>query len=91
MPQPSPDTDDTIPPFLVGVPGNEVIECGDPIPGHNVSAFDLCVGAGLACELGVLNLVEANGGINPATGNPWAAGDTYRLAFVSSKYLAPAP
>lgn len=26
----------------------------------------------------------ANGGINPATGNPWQAGDTYRLAFVTS-------
>ena len=26
----------------------------------------------------------ANGGINPATGNPWQAGDTYRLAFVTN-------
>jgi hypothetical protein len=26
----------------------------------------------------------ANGGINPATGNPWQVGDTYRLAFVTT-------
>ena len=39
--------------------------------------------SGLSSELGVLNLA-ANGGINPATGNPWAAGDTYRLVFVTS-------
>ncbi len=37
----------------------------------------------LACQLGVLNL-SANGGINPATGLPWAAGDKYRLVFVTS-------
>ena len=28
--------------------------------------------------------IDANGGINPATGAPWAAGDTYRFAFTSS-------
>ena len=37
----------------------------------------------LVSQLGVLDL-SANGGINPATGNPWQAGDTYRLAFVTS-------
>ena len=37
----------------------------------------------LAGELGVLDPYAANGGINPATGLPWAAGDTYRLVFVS--------
>jgi Bacterial Ig-like domain (group 3)/MBG domain (YGX type) len=37
----------------------------------------------LGCQLGVLNL-SANGGINPATGNPWTLGDTYRLIFVTS-------
>ena len=35
-------------------------------------------------QLGVLDL-DANDGINPATDLPWAAGDTYRLAFVSSE------
>lgn len=37
----------------------------------------------LKCQLGVLNL-NANGGINPATGVAWALGDTYRLIFVTS-------
>ncbi|NNM28356.1 MAG: hypothetical protein HKO57_02460 [Akkermansiaceae bacterium] len=36
----------------------------------------------LVGELGILDLT-ANGGINPNTGNPWQAGDQYRLAFVS--------
>ena len=34
----------------------------------------------LVSEYGILDLT-ANGGINPNTGNPWQAGDTYRLAF----------
>lgn len=34
-------------------------------------------------ELGMLDLT-ANGGINLATGAPWAEGDTYRLAFYTS-------
>ncbi len=38
----------------------------------------------LVGELGVLDVENANGGINPATGNPWAAGDQYRLAFHTS-------
>ena len=38
----------------------------------------------LACQVGVLDPYLANGGINPATGQPWAAGDTYRLVFVTS-------
>ena len=33
-------------------------------------------------QLGILN-VDHDSGINPATGAPWAEGDTYRLAFVS--------
>lgn len=37
----------------------------------------------LVGQLGILDL-DANGGINPATGNPWQAGDQYRLAFVTS-------
>lgn len=37
----------------------------------------------LTGQLGLLNLT-ANGGTNPATGNAWVAGDTYRLVFVSS-------
>jgi hypothetical protein len=39
----------------------------------------------LAGELGVLDVVNANAGINPATGQPWAAGDTYRLVFITSQ------
>ncbi len=34
----------------------------------------------LKCQLGLLDL-SANGGINPATGEPWKYGDTYRFAF----------
>jgi hypothetical protein len=39
--------------------------------------------APLGCQLGVLDL-DANGGINPNTGNPWQAGDRYRLAFFTN-------
>ena len=39
--------------------------------------------AALTSQLGILDLT-ANGGINPATGVDWEAGDTYRLAFVTS-------
>ena len=39
--------------------------------------------AQLAGQLGVLDL-EANGGINPATGAAWEEGDQYRLIFLSS-------
>jgi hypothetical protein len=39
----------------------------------------------LAGQLGVLDVVNANGGINPATGLAWAAGDTYRLIFLTSQ------
>jgi len=37
----------------------------------------------LVGQLGILDL-DANGGINPATGAPWQEGDQYRLAFVTS-------
>ena len=39
--------------------------------------------AALVSQFGILDLT-ANGGINPNTGNPWQAGDQYRLAFFSS-------
>mgnify|MGYP002623760887 CR=1 FL=1 len=39
--------------------------------------------AQLVSELGILDL-DANGGINPATGFAWEAGDQYRLTFVTS-------
>ena len=39
--------------------------------------------AQLSCQIGILDLT-ANGGINPATGNPWKAGDKYRFIFTSS-------
>ena len=38
----------------------------------------------IACQVGVLDLDNANGGINPNTEEPWAVGDTYRLAFTTS-------
>ncbi|MGB1130239.1 MAG: sialate O-acetylesterase, partial [Haloferula sp.] len=38
---------------------------------------------GSAGQLGVLDLSTTNGGINPVTGQPWAVGDTYRIAFVT--------
>ncbi len=43
-----------------------------------------------AAVIGQLGILEdtANGGINPKTGVAWAAGDTYRLFFVSSGTLA---
>jgi len=40
--------------------------------------------AALMGELGILDLT-ANGGINPATGAPWALGDQYRFAFHTSE------
>jgi len=53
-----------------------------------LAAVAMCLLAGtasadLVTELGILDLT-ANGGNNPATGNPWGAGDTYRFAFTSS-------
>lgn len=39
--------------------------------------------ASLISELGILDL-NANGGINPATGTAWQAGDQYRLIFATS-------
>jgi len=45
-----------------------------------VAMAAVTVNAGPVGELGVLDLT-ANGGINPNTGDAWAAGDQYRLAF----------
>jgi hypothetical protein len=47
----------------------------------------MSVGAGsaradLLSQLGILDM-NANGGINPATGVAWAGGDTYRFAFIT--------
>lgn len=39
--------------------------------------------AALVGQLGILDLT-ANGGVNPATGAPWALGDQYRLTFFTS-------
>jgi hypothetical protein len=44
-------------------------------------------GAVLTSQLGVLDL-DANSGLNPATGAAWQAGDTYRLVFVTSGFTA---
>ncbi|MCX6878600.1 MAG: Ig-like domain repeat protein [Verrucomicrobia bacterium] len=67
--------------------GNYVITCALGTLAASNYSFTLENGTltitDLACQLGVLNL-GANGGINPATGNPWALGDTYRLIFVTS-------
>ncbi|MCF7954382.1 MAG: hypothetical protein K9M75_01135 [Phycisphaerae bacterium] len=40
-------------------------------------------GANVVGQFGILD-VTANGGINPATGQAWQVGDTYRLIFVTS-------
>jgi len=51
-----------------------------------IAAMGLLAGtaeAGLVGQLGILDLT-ANGGLNPATGNPWQLGDQYRLGFVTS-------
>jgi len=44
--------------------------------------------SGLSSQLGVMDL-NANGGINPSTGNPWVNGDQYRLGFVTSTITPP--
>ena len=44
--------------------------------------------AALTSQLGVLDLT-ANGGINPATGEQWKFGDTYRLVFITSVAVDP--
>ena len=53
-----------------------------------VVALASSASAQLVTPLGILDLT-ANSGINPATTNPWQAGDTYRFAFTSSA-LTPA-
>jgi len=42
----------------------------------------------LASQLGILDL-EANDGINPATGEPWKAADKFRLVFITSEKVDP--
>ena len=49
-----------------------------------VGLTDGAAKAGLVGQLGRGDVTNANGGINPATSNPWQAGDTYHLAFVSN-------
>jgi hypothetical protein len=49
-----------------------------PTHGSSVPATDK-INYTLAGELGILNPLLANDGINPATGVAWAVGDTYRL------------
>jgi len=48
--------------------------------------FMLGAGAANAAVIGELGILQdtANGGTNPATGNPWIPGDLYRLAFITS-------
>ncbi len=57
------------------------LDTGSPVPDDNTIIVN--APPTLVCPLGVLNLT-ANGGINPATGNLWQAGDKYRLIFVTS-------
>ncbi len=52
--------------------------------------FSQNVEAQLRGQLGILDLANANGGINPVTNAPWAAGDTYHIVFVSSTFRDPA-
>jgi hypothetical protein len=66
--------------------GSYVITCAPGTLAASNYSFTLVDGTltitDLVGQLGVLNL-NANNGINPATGNPWALGDTYRLIFVT--------
>lgn len=48
-----------------------------------ISLLGLPASAAVIGQLGILQ-DTANGGINPATGVAWAAGDSYRLIFVTS-------
>ncbi len=48
-----------------------------------VLALASSANAAVIGQLGILD-DSANGGINPATGEPWKRGDQYRLAFVTS-------
>ena len=50
------------------------------------AALTAIVGTSDAAVIGELGLLDdsANGGINPATGQAWEAGDTYRLVFTTS-------
>ena len=64
------------------------VRARDKSPNFNATGFSVTrsattPGAAVECELGVWTPL-ANGGINPATGNPWQPGDSYRLAFVTS-------
>ncbi|MCH7228481.1 sialate O-acetylesterase [Haloferula sp. A504] len=61
--------------------GGNALDTGSAIPDDTVITVQPL--PDLVGELGILD-VTANGGINPATGAAWAAGDTYRLAFVTS-------
>jgi len=49
-----------------------------------VLALATSANAALIGELGVMDFDLANGGVNPATGVAWAAGDQYRLTFHTS-------
>jgi len=49
-----------------------------------VVALAATANAGLVGQLGVLDPVNANGGLNPVTGNLWQEGDQYRLALHTS-------
>ena len=46
-------------------------------------AFTAPANAGLIGQLGILDL-DANGGINPATGQPWKYDDAYHLIYVTT-------
>ncbi len=51
----------------------------------------VCAGmvqAQLRCQLGILTEATLEGN-NPATGEPWQAGDQYRLVFISSTFVDP--
>lgn len=57
-----------------------VTDNSSPTPKTSTVEGTVTLSPPIGCQLGVLNL-NANGGINPNTGNPWQLGDKYRLAF----------
>jgi hypothetical protein len=62
---------------------NDVFGNAVTLPQSDNNTLNVIAWPALACPIGVWK-PWANGGINPVTGNPWAVGDTYHVAFVTS-------
>jgi len=70
-------------------PAGNALVAASASPDNDI--IDVNAAPNLAGQYGILD-VTANGGINPNTGNPWQAGDPYRLAFhTADKFDAASP